>query len=103
MAPEDREEVLVLTGVLHNELTRGYEGFEDEVVYAIDGAPVRSLEHLSNLLDEAGATREHRPRACGVLTIPRDVAIARRDEILARYGVGSDRSPDLSLPADLPD
>ncbi len=50
---EIREEVVVLTGVLSSDLTRGYEQFEDQVIYAVDGVPVRSLEHMSMLLDRS--------------------------------------------------
>ena len=90
----------MLTGLLASELTRGYEAFEDEVVYALNGVPVTSLKHLAALLDgpESEFVEITLERG-GVLALRRERVRRASSEILARYQVSADRSPDLALPA----
>ena len=52
---ERRRELVVLSGFLTNELTRGYEDFEYEVVHAVNGEPIADLAHLSSLLDSGNS------------------------------------------------
>jgi hypothetical protein len=98
-----RDEFVVLSGVLHNELTQGYQGFGDEIVHAVNGSPVRSLEHLSEALDSAqGEFVKITLRRGDVMVVSRKEAQAKNAEILASYGVSRDRSGRLeSLPASI--
>ena len=85
-----------LNGRLANELTRGYEDLEDEIVYAVDGQPIEDLAHLSHLLDQGTAelvtiTMERG----GFIVLDRTQSKARIPEVLRRYQVGTDRSPRL--------
>jgi S1-C subfamily serine protease len=95
-----RSEVVVLTGLLASGLTRGYEEFEDEVVYAVNGVPVKSLKHLAEILggpdDEFIKITMERG---GVIALRHDQVLREHSKILARYRVPADRSPDLALPA----
>jgi S1-C subfamily serine protease len=97
LASNPRSEVVVLTGLLPSEMTRGYGEFEDEVVHAVDGDPVQGLRHLAELLDSArneyvNITMERG----GAITLRRDRALRESPEILARYRVHTDRSRDLT-------
>ncbi len=93
---ETREEIVVLTTILAGDATRGYESLEDEVVSSVDGAPVRSLEHFSRLLDASkGPYVTLVFERGGVVALARDQLAAQTDKILARYGIQSDRSADL--------
>jgi S1-C subfamily serine protease len=98
-----RDEFVVLSGVLHNELTQGYQDFEDEIVHAVNGSTVTSLEHLSEELDSAqGEFVKITLRRGGVIVVSRKEARAKNAEILASYGVSGDRSGGLeSLPASI--
>ena len=90
------QEFVVLSGLLHNELTQGYRIFDDEVVHSVDGQPVRSLRHLSGLLDAAaGDFVSITLQRGGVMVLPRAEAEAANAGILARYGVATDRSREL--------
>ncbi len=92
--PDPREEIVVLTNVLASDLTRGYEGYESAVVEAVDGVRLRSLAHLSELLDKSsGEFVSLRLERGAMLTVRRETAQARSAQILERYGVSADRSP----------
>ena len=74
--------------------------FEDSVVFAVDGTPVRDLNHLSQMLDHgtddfATITLEQGD----VIALKRSEAATLSPEILSRYQVARDRSPDLEVPA----
>jgi hypothetical protein len=99
-----RSEVVVLTGLLASELTLGYEEFEDDVVYAVNGVPVRNLNHLAELLDGPdNEIIEITMEQGGVIALRHDQVLRERSKILARYRVPADRSPDLALPANQAD
>lgn len=93
-AGERRRQIVVLTGLLANELTRGYEGLENGIVYAVDGQPVEDLAHLSDLFDHGTndlvtITMERG----GVIVLDRLQSKTLTPELLRRYQVGLDRSP----------
>lgn len=95
-----RRQIVVLTRVLTTELTRGYQDMEDQVVLSVDGATVRDLGHLSELLDGArGDFLEIATEAGELVVLDRAAALAAGSGILARYRIASDRSPDLRAPA----
>jgi hypothetical protein len=102
IAKTHRSEVVALTGVLASDLTRGYQSFEGEVVYAVNGTPVKNLEHLAKLLDDpANELVEIAMQQGGRIALRRDQVNSESAEILARYQVSADRSPDLVVPAKL--
>lgn len=97
---EERRQIVVLTGLLPNELTRGYGAFEDGIVYAVNGQRVQDLAHLSDLLDNAndGLVTIIMERG-GVIVLDRARAEQITSQVLARYQIASDRSPRLAYPA----
>ena len=98
--PAGRREIVVLTGVLRAEMTRGYEQFEDQIIFAVDGTPVRDLKHLSQLLDHGtGRLTTITMQRGGMIAVRRSEAATLGPEILTRYQVGKDRSPGLGVPA----
>jgi S1-C subfamily serine protease len=91
---EQRRQIVVLTGLLANELTRGYEDLEDEIVYAVDDHPIRDLAHLSDLLDRGtGDLVTITTERGGFVVLDRMQARTLTPEVLRRYQVGGDRSP----------
>ncbi len=93
---EGRREVVVISRVLHSELTRGYEEFEEQVIYSVNDTLIRDLHHLSQLLDAS------RSRFVTIKTEQGNVASFQRDQvdaanraILERFRIVSDRSQDL--------
>ncbi len=101
-AKEHRREIVVLIGFLSNELTRGYDFLEDEVVYAVDGEPVKDLAHLSWLLDSGDSKLVTIMMERSGAKVVLDRAEARRitPELLNRYQVAADRSPGLMVARD---
>ena len=97
---KDRREVVVITNVLGSELSRGYEDFEDEVVYAMNGTPIRDLRHLSELLDTSNEEFVTITTEMGhVILIEPGRAKLASGELLEVYKIAADRSPELQPPA----
>jgi hypothetical protein len=98
----NRREVVVLTGVLSSELTRGDEGFEDEVVSAVNGEPIEDLAHLSRILDQTSDEFVRlEVESGGVIVLHTQEARDASPRVLERYRVARDRSGELVLPASL--
>jgi len=92
-----REQIVVLIGALPSEMNVGYVEYEDEIVDTVDGLEVASLAHLVELLSGRDG-RSHRimleDSECEIVLRHEDVD-CRSQEILDRYPIPSDRSPDL--------
>ena len=92
-----REQVVVLIGALPSEVNVGYVEFEDSIVDTVDGHPVASLSHLVELLSSRDG-ESHRilleDTECEIVLRHEDVDL-RSQEILDRYRIPADRSPDL--------
>jgi len=94
-----REEVVMLASVLPSELNRGYERLEQEVIYSVDGTPVRSLRQLSDLIDAArGEFVSIATEQGNLIVIRRTLAAQEGPKILERYHVADDRSAALRTP-----
>jgi S1-C subfamily serine protease len=92
-----REELVVLTDVLPDELNVGYTGFEDYVVREVNGKPVGSLEQLVEIFEGSDGP-VHRllfEDTAAEIVLKRENLGARSKEILERYRVPADRSDDL--------
>jgi hypothetical protein len=95
-----RREAVVISSVLASELSRGYELFEDQIVHDVDGSMVRDLRHLSELLDEARSEFVTITLERGnVIVLNRAEVEAASGDLLARYRIPADRSPDLARAA----
>jgi hypothetical protein len=96
-AAVDRDEVVTITTVLADELTRGYQDFAGATVWSVDGHVVRDFADLVATI-EGGHDPFVRIVTAGgsVLALERDAVRARQPLILARYGVHADRSPGLA-------
>lgn len=95
-----REEIVVLADVLPDELNVGYTDFENSVVLEANGRAVGSLKELVEAL-EVGDGPVHRillEDSEAEIVLRREGLPARSREILGRYRVPSDRSPDLPAP-----
>ena len=86
----------VLSGLLPNELTREYESFEDEIVYAVNDEPVEDLAHLSSLLDNGTSKLVTIMMERGdIMVLDRAQVQQLTPQVLNRYQVTADRSPQL--------
>jgi hypothetical protein len=96
IATEQRQEVVLLSKVLPHEVNRGYHDWMDVVVSSVDGVPVRSMNHLAELIDKADGRwliidTEDDSKLVIDLTATREA----HGGILTTYGVAVDRSPGL--------
>jgi hypothetical protein len=100
-----REQVVVLIGALPSEVNVGYVEFEDSIVDTVDGQAVASLSHLVKLLSSRDG-ESHRimleDSECEIVLRHEDVD-RRSQEILDRYRIPADRSPDLLALKSSPD
>jgi hypothetical protein len=95
-----REEVVMLASVLRDELNRGYEQLQQEVIYSVDGTPVRSLRRLSDLIDAArGEFVTFTTEDGHVIAVERALAASQGPKILDRFQIDRDRSAGLRVDA----
>jgi S1-C subfamily serine protease len=92
---KNRQEALVLSQILADELTIGYGNLYHEGVAEVCGKPVRNMRELVTRLDKARGAVEVKTTSGG--TIMLDVTAAREanPRILERYNIPRDRSTDL--------
>jgi S1-C subfamily serine protease len=96
----DGDEVVVLADILRHDINSGYDDRIGQIVRIVDGVPVRNLRHLVALVEGArGRFVTFTDTTGGRITIDRERAAAASSEILARYAIGSDRSPRLAAAA----
>jgi S1-C subfamily serine protease len=92
----ERQEPVVLQKVLADRVNQGYHDFESQLVESVDGAPVRSLAHLGQLVESGVGPFITIGLADGrSVVIDRAEASERHEAILRRFGVPRDRSGDL--------
>ena len=92
----DRRQVILLAGVLPNPVNRGYEEMEDFVVDTVNGVIPRDMRHLAEIIDGAPGPWLHIvTEDRSFMTLSLDEARAAQENILTRFGIARDRSPDL--------
>jgi S1-C subfamily serine protease len=93
----EREQIVVVTDVLPDELNVGYTSFEDCVVTEVNGKRINSLRDLLAAV-EGSEGPVHRIRiedSSAEIVFDREELLARGPQILERYRVPADRSADL--------
>jgi len=96
----ERQDVVILQKVLADKMNQGYHEYENHVVVSIDGVPIRGIRHLVELAETGKAQYFTIGLYDGQrIVLDRKLAKERKRAVLERYGVKSDRSPDLRPPA----
>jgi hypothetical protein len=92
----ERQEPVVLQKVLADRVNQGYHDYENLLVVAVDGQPVRSLRHFVELVESSDAPFLRFEAANGTqVVLDRAEAIDRGPLILQKFSVPFDRSPEL--------
>lgn len=91
----EREEHVVLSRVLADELTVGYADRSNELLIAVDGVPVRSLSHLHELIQAASGLIEFQTSWNARILFDTTQVEERRAQILERYRIAADLSDRL--------
>lgn len=93
---DTRREVVVLTKVLGDELTVGYDDFKDHVISSVNGKEISSLKEFVAAIEENQGDYHVLVDEWGnQLVLERKKTEEAQQRILERYKIGSDRSPDL--------
>jgi S1-C subfamily serine protease len=92
---EERQEIVVLTQVLADEINMGYGELDNHGVATVCGVGPRNMRHFVALVE--GATDALEILTHGAYRIVLDPAVARvaGARILGRYAIARDRSPDM--------
>jgi S1-C subfamily serine protease len=93
---ESRQDVVILQKVLADSVNQGYHDYENVVVAAVDGVPIKGLRHLIELVAQSTSpyitfTSSHGRQ----FVLDRKLAAQRTERILLRFNVPADRSIDL--------
>ncbi len=92
----ERQDVVILQKVLADKVNQGYHEYENHVVVSVDGTPIRSIRHLVEVAESSRTPYFSVGLQDGQrIVLDRKAADERKSAILERYGVRSDRSPDL--------
>jgi len=93
---EEHSELVVLASVLNDAINIGHSSCCQQTVGTIDGTPVRDMRDFVAKIEAARGVVEVRTTAGSRLVIDVDQARSIGPEIVRRYDVPVDRSPDLS-------
>ncbi|ACY19155.1 S1C family serine protease [Haliangium ochraceum] len=91
----ERQQLIVLTQVLSDEINIGYDRFYNESVMAVNGVMPRDMAEFVRMLDEATGVVEIRSSGPGVMLFDSEQVEAANARILARYHITRDRSLHL--------
>jgi len=89
--------VVISSPFFPDKLAKGYDNPRSDVVKAVNGIPVKNLNHLVEILRDAKdefITIECNTRFGETMVFPRAQMLAATDEILADNGVRAQGSPD---------
>jgi S1-C subfamily serine protease len=96
-----REQIVVVADVLPDEINVGYTGFEDWVVAEVNGRKIGSLGDLIAAIEghDGPVHRILVEDSAAEIVLNAEELKRRGPQILERYRVPADRSPDLRAPA----
>jgi S1-C subfamily serine protease len=93
---EERQEIVILTQVLGDEINVGYEQFYNESVVTVNGRVPRDMADFVQMLDSARGVLEIRTSGPGVIMLDAEQIRVANQRILARYHIARDRSLHLA-------
>jgi hypothetical protein len=95
---EDRQQVIVLTKVLGDELTVGYDDFKDHVITRVNGKEISTMADLVKTI-EGNEGRYHvlMDEWGNQIVLERDKTDRAQKKILEKYKIDADRSADLKV------
>ena len=99
---DERQEIVILTQVLGDEINVGYEQFYNESVATVNGRVPRDMADFVRMLDSARGVLELRTSGPGIIMLDAEQIRAANQRILARYHIGRDRSLHLGAPLHQP-
>jgi hypothetical protein len=93
---EDRRQVIVLTKILGDELTVGYDDFKDHVIIRVNGKEISTTTDLVKAIEgNEGKYHVLMDEWGGELVLERAKTDQAQRKILEKYKIDADRSADL--------
>ncbi len=93
----ERQEIIVLSHVLADELTVGYEDHYNESIVTVNGSRPRDMRDLVERIENSKQLIEV-GTSCGAKLVFDGAAVRKaKRRIMQRYRIAQDRSPDLKL------
>ena len=93
---ENRKQVIVLTNVLGDELTVGYDDFKNHVITEINGKKISTIEDMVKAIEETeGTYHVLRDEWGDQIVLERSNINEVQKKLLEKYKIDSDRSADL--------
>jgi S1-C subfamily serine protease len=93
---DDRKQVIVLTNILGDELTVGYDDFDDHVITHVNGKAISSIEDVVQAIEgNKGAYHVLMDEWGNRIVLDRAATIKAQQRIMERYKIDADRSADL--------
>jgi S1-C subfamily serine protease len=95
----ERKQVIVLTNILGDELTEGYEDFKDHVITHVNGTAISQMEDVVKAI-EGNEEMYHviTDEWGNQIVLERAKVAETQQKILEKYRIDSDRSADLQGP-----
>jgi S1-C subfamily serine protease len=89
----EREEIVVISSLLADEVNRGYENFSNSILSSVNGTPIRSLAHLIEEVESSEAPYLRLLLENGAVMIFDTAELRERNPlILEKYNVYRDRT-----------
>ena len=96
---DDRKQVIVLTNILGDELTVGYDDFEDHVITHVNGKAIASMEDVVRAIEgNEGKYHVLVDEWGNRIVLERATTIEAQKGIMEKYKIDADRSADLQGP-----
>jgi S1-C subfamily serine protease len=95
----ERQEVVVLSQVLSDEINVGYDDLFNESVVAINGVMPRDMADFVGRLESSQGMIEIATSGPGVIVFDAAATRSVSAQVLARYHIVADRSPNLGIPS----
>jgi S1-C subfamily serine protease len=94
----ERSQIILINKVLADEVNQGYQDWNCEIVWTVNGIVPRDMAHLASIIDEAkGPYLQITTEDNWVMALDLDEARSVTPTILAKYGIHDDRSESLRL------
>ncbi|WP_455220154.1 S1C family serine protease [Kaarinaea lacus] len=91
-----RAQTIVLSRVLPDAISQGYKNMEGSVIHSVNDTPVKDLKHLSVLIENAsGKYLKFETDFGHTIILDLEQARSKNQDILQKYQIHSDRSPEL--------
>jgi hypothetical protein len=92
---QERQEIVVLSQILADEINVGYEHLYNEAIATVNGRIPRDMLDLVSTIENSPGVIELKTSSAGTIMLDSAEVARANPRILTRYHISTDRSPDL--------